>query len=89
RQYYTNLNYVIPLAHDQSLALDGNLYRTLDTGSAKAGAINNTTYSVAAAYSFLQAHTLTLSYQKVHGDTPFDYIGTGNNGAGEGGDSVY
>ena len=89
RQYYTNLNYVIPLGHDQSLALDGNLYRTLDTGSAKAGAINNTTYSLAAAYSFLQAHTLTLSFQKVHGDTPFDYIGTGNNGAGEGGDSVF
>ncbi|HCT07763.1 MAG TPA: outer membrane porin, OprD family, partial [Pseudomonas sp.] len=89
RQYYTNLNYVLPLGHDQSLALDGNLYRTLDTGSAKAGAINNTTYSLAAAYSFLQAHTLTLSFQKVHGDTPFDYIGTGNNGAGEGGDSVF
>lgn len=88
RQYYTNLNYVLPLGHDQSLALDGNLYRTLDTGSAKAGAINNTTYSVAAAYSFLAAHTLTLSFQKVHGDTPFDYVGTGNNGAGEGGDSI-
>jgi imipenem/basic amino acid-specific outer membrane pore len=43
RQYYTNLHYVIAVPHDQSLALDGNLYRTLDTGSAKAGAINNTT----------------------------------------------
>jgi len=89
RQYYTNLNYVLPLGHDQSLSLDGNLYRTLDTGAAKAGAINNTTYSVAAAYSFLAAHTLTLSFQKVHGDTPFDYVGTGNNGAGEGGDSIF
>ncbi|MGY2288269.1 OprD family porin [Pseudomonas sp. SDO528_S397] len=88
RQYYTNLNYVLPLSNGQSLTLDGNLYRTLDTGSAKAGAINNTTYSVAAAYSFLAAHTLTLSFQKVHGDTPFDYVGTGNNGAGEGGDSI-
>ncbi|KAF1028998.1 MAG: Porin D [Pseudomonas sp.] len=89
RQYYTNVNYILPLPASQSLTFDGNLYRTLDTGSAKAGAINNTTYSIAAAYSFLQAHTLTLTYQKVHGDTPFDYVGTGNNGAGEGGDSIF
>lgn len=88
-QYYTNVNYVLPFGNGQSLALDGNLYRTLDEGAAKAGAINNTTYSLAAGYSFLQAHKITLSYQKVHGDTPFDYVGTGNNGAGEGGDSVF
>ncbi|WP_273819274.1 MULTISPECIES: OprD family porin [Pseudomonas] len=86
-QYYTNANYTLPLASDQSLNFDFNLYRTTDTGSAKAGKIDNTTYSLAAAYSFLKAHTFTLAYQKVHGDTPFDYVGVGNNNRG--GDSIF
>lgn len=41
-QYYVNLNLVHPLAGDQSVALDFNLYRTLDDGSAKAGSIDTT-----------------------------------------------
>ncbi|MBK5437640.1 OprD family porin [Pseudomonas sp. TH32] len=88
RQYYTNLNYVMPLSNGQSVTLDGNLYRTLDTGSANAGTINTTAYSLAAAYSFLQAHTLTLSFQKIDGNEPFDYIGAGDNGAAAAGDSI-
>lgn len=88
-QYYVNTNYTLPISDGQSLLFDFNLYRTLDEGQAKAGTINNTTYSASAAYSFLSAHTLTLSYQKVHGDTPFDYAGTGNNSGGEGGDSIF
>ncbi|AZD31378.1 OprD family porin [Pseudomonas chlororaphis] len=86
-QYYANLNYTIPLSGDQSINLDGNIYRTTDTGKAKAGDISNTTYSLAAAYSFLKAHTLTLGFQKVNGDTPFDYIGVGDNNRG--GDSIF
>jgi len=86
-QYYTNLNYTLPLATDQSLNFDFNLYQTNDTGAAKAGKIDNTTYSLAAAYSFLKAHTFTLAYQQVHGDTPFDYIGVGDNNRG--GDSIF
>jgi len=86
-QYYTNANYTLPLASDQSLNFDFNLYRTTDTGAAKAGKIDNTTYSLAAAYSFLKAHTFTLAYQKVHGDTPFDYVGVGDNNRG--GDSIF
>jgi imipenem/basic amino acid-specific outer membrane pore len=86
-QYYANLNYTIPLADTQSLNLDGNIYRTDDTGSAKAGDINNTAYSLAAAYSFLKAHTITVGFQKVNGDTPFDYIGVGDNNRG--GDSIF
>lgn len=86
-QYYANLNYTIPLGGDQSINLDGNIYRTTDTGKAKAGDISNTTYSLAAACSFLKAHTLTLGFQKVNGDTPFDYIGVGDNNRG--GDSIF
>ncbi|AGI23109.1 OprD family porin [Pseudomonas sp. MT3] len=89
RQYYANVNYLQPLGGDQSLGLDFNIYRTNDYGQAKAGEISNTTWSLAAAYAFLQAHTVTLAFQKVHGDTPFDYVGFGDNGSGAGGDSIF
>ena len=86
RQYYGNVNYAIPLSDQQALTFDFNLYRTLDEGRADAGSINNTTWSLAAAYS-LGAHTFTLAYQKVHGDTPFDYVGVGEENSG--GDSIF
>jgi len=86
-QYYGNVNYVLPLTDDQSLAFDFNYYNTQDAGSKKAGDINNNAYSLSAAYSFLAAHTLTLAFQKVNGDEPFDYIGIGDNNRG--GDSIF
>jgi imipenem/basic amino acid-specific outer membrane pore len=86
-QYYANLNYTIPFTDSESLNLDGNIYNTKDTGDAKVGDISNTTYSLAAAFSFLKAHTITLGFQKVNGDTPFDYIGIGKNNRG--GDSIF
>ncbi|HEY0290553.1 MAG TPA: OprD family porin [Pseudomonas sp.] len=89
RQYYGNANYTLPLTDTQSVNLDFNIYRTNDTGAAKAGDINNTTWSLAAAYSFLTAHTITLAYQKVHGDTPFDYVAFGDNASGDAGDSIF
>ncbi|SDI09102.1 imipenem/basic amino acid-specific outer membrane pore [Pseudomonas delhiensis] len=89
RQYYGNANYTLALGGDQSLGFDFNIYRTNDYGQAKAGRIDNTAWSFATAYSFLQAHTLTLAFQKVQGDTPFDYVGFGDNGAGAAGDSIF
>ncbi|MGH8347841.1 MAG: OprD family porin [Pseudomonas sp.] len=86
-QYYANLNYTIPFGGNESLNLDGNIYNTKDTGDAKAGEISNTAYSLAAAFSFMKAHTITLAFQKVNGDTPFDYIGVGKNNRG--GDSIF
>lgn len=90
-QYYANLNYTIPMGGDQSLNLDGNIYRTTDTGSAKAGDISNTAFSLAAAFSFLKAHTITVAFQKINGDTPFDYIGVGGHSGSvnRGGDSIF
>lgn len=79
KQYYGNVNYTLPLSNEQSLLFDFNIYRTTDTGSSNAGDISNTTWSGSVAYSFLAAHTLTLAFQKVNGDTPFDYLGTGDN----------
>ncbi|WXL27883.1 OprD family porin [Ectopseudomonas mendocina] len=76
-QYYFNLGKKIELKNNHSLNFDFNLYRTLDTGSANAGSINNTTWGLSAAYAF-GAHTITLAAQKVDGDIPFDYLGTGD-----------
>lgn len=88
RQYYGNVNYALPLQDDQSLTFDFNIYRTNDEGRAEAGSVSNTAWSLAAAYN-LGAHTFTLAHQRIHGDTPFDYVGFGNNGAGGGGDSIF
>jgi imipenem/basic amino acid-specific outer membrane pore len=86
-QYYTNLNYTLPLTDTQSLAFDFNYYATRDTGSAKAGYIDNNSFSLQAAYSFLTAHTLTFAFQKINGNTPFDYVGVGDNQRGA--DSIF
>ncbi|MCV4274249.1 OprD family porin [Pseudomonas capsici] len=86
-QYYANVNYALPLGGDQSLAFDANIYRTLDEGRALAGSINNTAASGSVAYSFAAAHTVTLAFQKIDGNTPFDYIGIGDNNRG--GDSIF
>ncbi len=88
-QYYGNVNYVLPLASDQSVTFDLNYYNTQDSGKSNAGDINNNTFSLAAAYSFLTAHTVTLGFQKVNGNTAFDYVGVGDNGRGGGGDSIF
>lgn len=83
-QYYGNLNLVKSLSSTQALTLDANLYRTRDTGAAKAGPIDNTAYSLAAAYS-LGPQTFTLGWQRIDGNTPFDYVGLGDNGRVGGG----
>ncbi|QLL16125.1 OprD family porin [Pseudomonas chlororaphis] len=74
RQYYANLH-----ASLGQLFLDGNLYRTRDQGQATAGAIDTTAYSLSGKYR-IDAQAFTLAYQKIHGDTPFDFVG---------GDAIY
>ncbi|MGV8917925.1 MAG: OprD family porin [Pseudomonas sp.] len=86
-QYYTNVNYTLPLTDTQSLAFDFNYYNTKDSGSANVGKITNNAFSLQAAYSFLTAHTVTLAFQKVNGNSYFDYIGVGDNNRG--GDSIF
>ncbi|SEL73343.1 imipenem/basic amino acid-specific outer membrane pore [Atopomonas hussainii] len=73
-QYYGNVNYNLPLADEQNLNFDFNIYRTTDEGKKLEGDISNTTFSLAAAYT-IGAHKFTLAHQRVNGDTPFDYIG--------------
>ena len=74
RQTYFNLNY-----RQADWSLDGNLYRTRDSGKASAGIIDTQAWSLAGKYRF-GAQSLTVAYQKVRGDTPFDFVG---------GDSIY
>jgi hypothetical protein len=73
-QYYGNLHLKQP-----GIFLDGNIYHTRQTGQALAGAIDNTAYSLSGKYT-VGAHGFTLAYQKVEGNTPFDFVG---------GDSIY
>ena len=73
RQYYVNGNYSFVLTPEQTLGVDFNLYRSLDQGQANAGDINVSAWSLATAYAN-GPHTLTLSYQKIHGSQPFDYL---------------
>ena len=79
QQYYGNLNLRQDLAPDTRLFWDANLYRTLDTGSAQAGAIATTASSLMSRLK-TGSQTFSLGYQKIHGDTPFDFVG---------GDSIY
>ncbi|MHA6195407.1 OprD family porin [Pseudomonas wadenswilerensis] len=79
QQYYANANYALALSDSQALSFDFNLYRTLDSGSARAGGIDTTAAGLQAAYK-VSAHTLTLAYQHVRGDQPFDYVGFGDTG---------
>jgi hypothetical protein len=53
-------------------------YHTTNEGRALAGEINNTAGSLALGYIF-GAHTLSLTYQQIHGDEPFDYVGFGKS----------
>ncbi|WP_122661987.1 OprD family porin [Pseudomonas viridiflava] len=79
QQYYGNLHLNQALSADSSLLLDSNVYRTLDTGNADAGSINNTALSLSAKYRF-GSQALTFAWQKIDGDSPFDFVG---------GDSIY
>lgn len=88
RQYYGNLQYAHPLAAGQSLAFDFHLYRTQEQGAALAGKIDNTAWSLATTYAH-DEHSLTLTYQRIDSDTPFDYIGFGDNTDAGQGESIY
>ncbi|WP_153112085.1 OprD family outer membrane porin [Propionivibrio limicola] len=73
---YLGGSYSIPLAEKSSLSFDTNIYHSRDTGSALAGEIDNTTASVMTTYA-TGPHKIGLGWQKVHGDTPFDYVTRG------------
>ncbi|WP_040263235.1 OprD family porin [Pseudomonas massiliensis] len=75
-QHYLGATLVRALDDRRSLSLDLNLYRTQDTGRALSGRIDNTTWSLLSRYS-QGAHGLSLGWQQVNGDSPFDYVTRG------------
>ncbi|MEN5033215.1 OprD family porin [Pseudomonas sp. TWI929] len=73
-QNYLNINQDIPFSPASGLNLDLHLYRSDDTGRALSGRVDNTSWSLASAWRH-GAHRITLAYQQIDGDTPFDYVG--------------
>ncbi|EWC41848.1 OprD family porin [Stutzerimonas stutzeri] len=80
---YANINYVMPLSADQSLAFDFNYYKTDDIDDRLvADADDNTIWSLSAKYS-VGAHAFILAHQRVSGDTGYLYDN------GDGGSAIW
>ncbi len=75
-QHYLGAVFSQAIDDNQSVSLNLNLYRTTNEGKALSGTIDNTTWSLLGTYAH-GPHNLSLGYQKVHGDTPFDYVTRG------------
>lgn len=96
KKKYANLNYNLPFADNQALALDFNIYKTdldkdfvqnatADEDNNIAGVRenqSNTIWSLAASYT-LDAHTFTIANQRSSGDRGYDY------GYGDGGGTIF
>lgn len=88
KKQYANLNYSLPLADEQTLGLDFNIYRTrydadyieADTGVREKQ--DNRIWSLKATYS-VGAHAFIVAHQRSSGDRGYDYD------IGDGGDSIY
>jgi len=83
---YANVNYVMPLADDQSLTFDLNYYKTDDINqdfSEDGSKVDdNTIWSLSAKYA-VGAHAFILAHQRVSGDTGYLYDN------GDGGGSIW
>ncbi|NNT95237.1 OprD family porin [Stutzerimonas nitrititolerans] len=74
---YANINYVMPLAEDQSLTFDFNYYKTDDidqrfVGRDGAAVDDNTIWSLSAKYA-IGSHAFIIAHQRVSGDTGYLY----------------
>lgn len=83
KKHYVNLNYVHPIADNQSVTVDFNAYSTRYDEKGGDGITKNNARSLALAYN-LGAHTFTVAKQCVEGnhDAGYDY-------GYDGGGSVY
>ncbi|WP_313738334.1 OprD family porin [Pseudomonas sp.] len=93
RKHYLGLNYVHPLADDQSLTLDFNGYKSdINHRYVNAAGLTgdrNTIWSLAATWAF-GPHALTLAHQRSTGSTGYNYGWYQNRGGvGDGGSSIY
>ncbi|KAF1009343.1 MAG: Porin D [Pseudomonas fluorescens] len=77
-QYYYDLDYTYPLNELVSLNPGLHYYHTQDTGKSLLGHIDNNTYSLHFTAN-VGHHSVTAAYQRVNGNTPFDYIAQGDS----------
>jgi imipenem/basic amino acid-specific outer membrane pore len=75
-RHYLGSTYSHAIDDNRSLTLNLNLYRTTDAGKSLSGHIDNTACSLLSTYA-QGPHSFSLGYQKVTGDTPFDYVTRG------------
>jgi hypothetical protein len=88
KKYYANVNYTIPLAAEQALNFDFNIYKTKYENDTTASDLffgngiegdNNTIFSLAGKYS-VGSHAFILAYQQNSGDVGYAYdIGDGGS----------
>ncbi|MFL1517196.1 OprD family porin [Pseudomonas prosekii] len=77
-QYYYDLDYTYAVNEMVSLNPGLHFYHTQDTGDALLGKIDNNTYSLHFTVA-AGNHSVTAAYQRVNGNTPFDYISQGDS----------
>ena len=77
-QYYYDLDYTYALNDLISLNPGLHYYHTQDTGQSLLGDIDNNTYSLHFTVG-VGHHSVTAAYQRVNGNTPFDYITQGDS----------
>ncbi|ROM97316.1 OprD family porin [Pseudomonas brassicacearum] len=77
-QYYYDLDYTYAVNELVSLNPGLHYYHTQDTGDALLGKIDNNTYSLHFTVG-VGSHSVTAAYQRVNGNTPFDYIAQGDS----------
>ncbi|PQZ95540.1 MULTISPECIES: OprD family porin [Pseudomonas] len=77
-QYYYDLDYTYALNDMISLNPGLHYYHTQDTGQSLLGDIDNNTYSLHFTVD-VGHHSVTAAYQRVNGNTPFDYIAQGDS----------
>lgn len=93
KKHYLGLNYVFPIASDQSLTTDFNGYKSdIDDKFVKSAGLNgdsNTIWSLAATYAY-GAHSFTIAHQRSTGSTGYNYGWYQNEGGvGDGGSTIY
>ena len=78
QQYYYDLDYAYALNDMISLKPGLHYYHTQDSGQSLLGNIDNNTYSLHLGVD-VGHHSVTAAYQRVNGNTPFDYIAQGDS----------
>ncbi|MCY1363078.1 Porin D [compost metagenome] len=71
-QYYGNATYTLPLSSGKALSFNFNIYDTSDYGSKRGGDIENTSWSIMTGYT-TGPHKISVGYQVIDGDEPFDW----------------